>query len=72
METRKNEQDAGAAQNDPIDYTNDPSGVHVQNRPVGADQMNESYSRPEPGNHEEGDASKYANTSGNEDNSSTA
>ena len=72
MEQRENNSNPDSAQNDPLDYTNDPSGVHVQNRPVGADQMNESYSKPESSTHEPGDSSKYANTSGNENNGGDA
>ncbi len=38
-----------------------------QNRPRGTDDMNERYSQPNTGPQEQGDASKYANTSGNEE-----
>ena len=37
-----------------------------QNRPVGAEKMDESYSKPDPRNHQVGDSSRYANTSDNE------
>jgi hypothetical protein len=49
-----------------VDNTTDESGLHVQNPPKGAEQINESYSNGAPAD-QKGDASNYANTSGNED-----
>ena len=32
----------------PIDKTTDESGLHLQNPPKGADQMNASFGKPDP------------------------
>lgn len=72
VENRKNEAYLDPAQHAPVDTTNDPSGMHVQNIPAGAGQLNESYSKPGNNLQGEGASSEHADTSGNEDNGSNA
>lgn len=66
MEDNRNKDRQSSGQQGQSHMAGNRKSGDQQDRPKGAEKMDESYSKPATDNHQRGDSSRYANTSDNE------